>query len=502
MQLALASSLGLLPPLSRADSSAAARGVCKVEPAQFEGWKAEKIANEWVELIIVPQLGGRLMQVTFAGHHYLFVNHGFAGKYFPPSEGAAKGKWFNYGGDKIWPMPEGSEDDQHWPGPISDALDDGEYAFTVLSQGTQCTVRLAGPPDERTGLQYTREISVDGESPEISFHATMKNASTHPIRWSVQSVTQYDTADAAKPDTYNRDLWAFTPANPQSSYLDGYHVRSGLAEDPSYSVKNGLFKLHWLYLQGEVWVDSPGSWLAVVDGSTHFAMVERFRFQNGAEYPGKASVIFYKNGPAVDIDNQGAPVIRTSPDDAPFYMEAELNSPMADLKSGESYTFSTEWFPTRMGSNFKNATDAGVISEPLAISASSANTEVFTLTGSFGVFFAGKLVARLYDDGGSKVAAVPLESVIPVDMVKLNQAIRISTATTKISIHLIDRSGVDRGSLGDSRQARTGFLTMGITRGGVTLVLIRSIPATWRNSARNGFFTRRSPESSRSRRWS
>jgi hypothetical protein len=183
-------------------------------------------------------------------------------------------------------------------------------------------------------------------------------------------------------------------------------------------------------------------------------MVERFHFQSGAEYPGKASVIFYKNGPAVDVDDHGVPVIRTSPDDAPFYMEAELNSPMVQLKPGESYTFSTEWFPTRMGSSFKNATDAGVIGDPLAISASSANADVFTLTGSFGVFFAGKLVARLYDVEGNEVGSVPLESVIPVDLVKLNQAIRISTATTKISIHLIDRSGVDRGSLGEVRVGR------------------------------------------------
>ena len=454
MLLTLASGAALMPLVARAHSLAAVRGVCKVEPTMFEGWKAERITNEWVELIIVPQLGGRLMQVTFAGHPYLFVNREFAGKYFPPSEGAAKGKWFNYGGDKIWPMPEGSDDDAHWPGPVSDALDDGDYSFTVLSQGAQCTVRLAGPPDERTGLQYTREIGIDSQSPEISFHATMKNASTHPSRWSVQSVTQYDTADVAKPDTYNGDFWAFTPANPQSSYLDGYHVRSGLAEDPSYSVKNGLFSLHWLYLQGEVWVDSPGSWLAVVDGATHFAMVERFHFQSGPDYPGKASVIFYKNGPAVDVDNHGVPVVRTSADDVPFYMEAELNSPMEQLKPGESYTFSTEWFPTRMGSNFKNAAEAGVIGEPLAISVSSANADVVTLTGSFGVFFAGKLVARLYDGGGSEVGAVPLESVIPVDMVELNQAIRISNATAKVSIHLIDRSGVDRGSLGEVRVSR------------------------------------------------
>src|ERR1700722_2570898 len=211
--LALVSSVGLMPPLAGADSPAAVRGVCKVEPTLFEGWKAEKITNEWVELIIVPQLGGRLMQVTFGGHPYLFVNRELAGRYFPPPEGAAKGKWFNYGGDKIWPMPEGSQDDQHWPGPISDALDDGDYAFRILSQDSNCAVRIEGPSEPKTGLQYTRDIRIDSDSPQVSFHAVMKNISTHDIRWSMQSVTQYDTADPQNPQDFNRDFWAFTPVH-------------------------------------------------------------------------------------------------------------------------------------------------------------------------------------------------------------------------------------------------------------------------------------------------
>src|ERR1700719_4900022 len=83
--LALASSAGLMSLSARAEDPATAeRGVCRVEATVFEGWKAQKITNEWAELIVVPQLGGRLMQVTFAGHPYLFVNREYAGKYFPP----------------------------------------------------------------------------------------------------------------------------------------------------------------------------------------------------------------------------------------------------------------------------------------------------------------------------------------------------------------------------------------------------------------------------------
>jgi hypothetical protein len=357
---------GFAFPLLQSKPVSASVSACRVETTVFDSWRAQQMSNRWLKLIFVPQLGGRLMQVIFAGHPFLFVNPKYRGQSFPASETTRE--WFNYGGDKIWPMPEGSQDDQHWPGPISDPLDDGNYTFGFVSQGGKCTVILAGPPDSRTGLQYTREISIQSDSPEISFHATMKNISTHPIRWSVQSVTQYDTADAANAATYNHDFGAFTPANPQSAYLDGYHVRSGVADDPSYSVNHNLFSLHWLYLQGEVWVDSPANFVAVVDGSSQFAMVERFEFNAAAEYPGKADVIFYKNGPAVEIDQQGKAVMRTSPDDTPFYMEAELNSPMVKLAPGESYTFKTEWFPTRIGSDFQIVTDAGVVSDPLAIS--------------------------------------------------------------------------------------------------------------------------------------
>jgi hypothetical protein len=444
----LTSSATLGRPVSRHVPARTVLGTCQIDATAFKGWKAEQISNEWLKLVIVPQLGGRLMQVEFGGHAFLFVNPEYEGKYFPPSEGAAKGKWFNYGGDKIWPMPEGAQDDQHWPGPISDALDDGEYAFKVISQGARCTVRLEGPADLPTGLQYMREISVGADSPEISFHATMKNIASHRIRWSVQSVTQYDTANPRDSRSSNHELWAFAPTNPRSFYPDGYHVRSGLADDPSYSIKNGLFTLRCLDLQGEVWVDSPGDWLAVVDGATRFAMVERFEFHRGAEYPGRASVIFYKNGPAVEVDAKGAPAIRMGPEDTPFYMEAELNSPMVRLRPGESYTFSTTWFPTRAGSDLKAMTAAGVVAEQLAISTTANGLRI---SGSFGVFYAGKLAAHLYDAHGGAAGVIPLQPVSPLEPVNLDQEIKAPARTAKLSLHVIDRQGTDRGLLGEAR---------------------------------------------------
>src|SRR5438094_560036 len=319
---------------------AATHHQCQLRPTNFEGWKAEELSNDWVRLAIVPQLGGRLMQVTFAGHSYLFVNPEYKGQYFPPS-GKNNGKWFNYGGDKLWPLPEGRQDEQHW---------------------------------------------------------------------------------------------------------------AGLADDPSFNIADGLFLLHWQYLENEVWLDSTAGWLAVADNSTRYAMIERFQYIPGADYPGKASIIFYKNGAALELDDKGLPHLRSSTrEDTPYYMEAEINSPMIRLAPGESYAMDTQWLPTRAGKDLKDVTNAGIIERPLA---AYSTVKGIRLSGSFGVLYPGKLIAHFYDAHGVESRATPLLSVDPAIAVDLEEELEVPRTTERVSIHLID-GGRDRGSLGECKVVKT-----------------------------------------------
>lgn len=418
---------------------------CTIQAMTFHGWPAQQMRNQWVQLVFVPELGGRLMQVTFGDHPYLFVNPEYEGRYITPEQAA--GDWINYGGDKIWPLPEGDQDEQHWTG-ASTPLDDGSYQFSIVSQGQRCTVRLDGPPDSATGLQYTREVSIGVDSPEIFFHAITKNYTGHTIQWSVQSVSQYNLASPAGENGYNHDFWAFTPVNPNSAYLLGYHVRDGLANDPSFSVKDGLFRLHWKYIESEVWIDSPAGWLAVVDGASGYTMVEKTRHIEHAEYPSKASVIFYKNGPTVELDAGGMPhMSRVNQRETPYYMEAEMNSPMAELGPGETYTFDTQWFPCRMGANLRAVTEAGAVGKPLEVTRSGNDLH---LAGQFGVFFAGTLEAHLYSRGGAERSHMPLESVAPNEMVDLGKSVPAGNEIVRVSLHLVDAAGADRGALGEA----------------------------------------------------
>lgn len=417
---------------------------CTVHAMTYHGWPAQEMTNDWVDLVFVPELGGRLMQVTFNGHPYLFVNPQFEGKFIPSEE--TEGRWINYGGDKIWPLPEGNDDEQHWTG-ASTPLDDSAYQFSVLSQGSRCTVRLDGPPDPPTGLQYSREVSIGTESPEIFFHAITKNYTGHSIDWSVQSVSQYNLANPNNAKDYNHNFWAITPVNPNSAYLLGFHVRDGLANDPSYGVKAGLFRLNWKYIESEVWLDATAGWVAIVDGTSNFTMVEKTRYVEHAEYPSKASVIFYKNGPTVELDSAGIPHL--SPIDqtnTPYYMEAELNSPMVNLGPGETYAFDTHWYPCRMGTDFHSVTEAGAVGKPLHMERTEGTLQ---LTGSFGVFFSGTLEAHLYDRDGRDLEVVSVGAVTPREPLILKKSIPASQKVVRLSLHLVDEHHVDRGALGE-----------------------------------------------------
>jgi hypothetical protein len=447
MRLALLffAALGLTSADVLGQASAAGRvAACSVHATSFQGWDAQEVVNPWLKLTFVPKLGGRLMQVEFEGHPFLFVNPKFSGRYISPEE--AKGGWINYGGDKIWPMPEGNSDDHHWV-LASTALDDLPYEFKVLSQGDRCAVELVGQPDSITGLQYTRTISIAADSPGISFHAVMKNAASHSIAWSVQSVSQYDLSDPQHAGDYNHSLWAYTPVNSASPYPDGFHVRSGLADDPSFSVEDGLFQLHWMYFDNEVWLDSHAGWLAVVDQQSKYTMIERFHFQPTGNYPGNATVIFYKNGPSVHFDEDGHASIRaTTPVSTPYYMEAEINSPIVELAPGATYAMDTTWNPVKMGEAPQAVGDAGVVIQKMS---AVRHSDAVMLSGSFTPFCSGNVTAVFLNKKGREVSRHTIRQVSPDDHVALQETIPAAAQAKKVVVKLFDKNGRDCGAVAE-----------------------------------------------------
>jgi hypothetical protein len=190
-------------------------------------------------------------------------------------------------------------------------------------------------------------------------------------------------------------------------------------------------------------LDSTAGWLAVVDGSSGYGMVERFQFEESRTYPGKASIIFWTNGAELKLNADG--MVSLISQDSPYYLEAEINSPLCRLRPGESCTLETEWFPTRAASEFRAVTDASIVIRPLR--ATRLENGKVGLSGSFGVFFAGRLVAHFYDEHGPELKSMSVADVDPVELVSLETEITSPGKPARISLHLEDWTGLDRGSL-------------------------------------------------------
>jgi hypothetical protein len=124
-----------------------------------------------------------------------------------------------------------------------------------------------------------------------------------------------------------------------------------------------------------------------------------------------------------------------------------LNSPMAELGPGETYTMDTRWFPCRMGPELQDVTDAGVIGKPLTAVRNGGNVE---LSGRFGVFFPGTLEAYLYDRSGNERGRVNMQAASPKDLIDLNRSIAAPETVVRVSLHLVDNRNVDRGALGEA----------------------------------------------------
>jgi hypothetical protein len=118
---------------------------------------------------------------------------------------------------------------------------------------------------------------------------------------------------------------------------------------------------------------------------------------------------------------------------------------MCRLNLGEECHFDTDWFPTRSDTDFRGVTDAGILLRPLrGIQLEGGKVK---LSGSFGVFFAGHLMAHFYDEHGSNLGTIQVAEVTPVELVDLQTEVAPNGKAARVSLHLVDQSGLDRGPL-------------------------------------------------------
>lgn len=405
---------------------------CALRKVNFEGWPAQELANGLVQVLVVPEIGGRIIQVRLGEESFLYVNPRLRGQIFPPEQNGRDSGWKNYGGSKVWPAPQGWSSDQEWPGPPDPILDGSPFDCRVVEESPQSSaIQLTSPHDEYTGLTFSREIRIFRGSAEVQISHTMTNTSRRPIRWSIWQVTQ----QGAHPD-----LAVFLPATT-------FHKMFGDQEYPSLTVDphRKLLRLQFADVVAKFGVMPEAGWAATLDSRRQTVFAETFRLFPGLPYPDDAAVEFWINGHGTCTIHGDRYDSSDDPGGCDPFVETEILSPMAELRPDEKYSFVIRWHCARIQAHeIARVNPCAALATRLKV---TRQGEELHVTGSFGIFHTGRLELVSLLRSGKVRMVHPLGAVSPLEPCVVDATVPNARDLSRVSLRLRDPKGVLLGTV-------------------------------------------------------
>jgi len=201
-----------------------------VKTGSYKGWESWQVHNGSLSLIVVPQVGGRIMGMYWRGHNVAFTQperEGTVENIAVVTDVLAKKREMGFplwGGEKTWLAPQ-----SHWQDglPFLD-LDSGRYELTVQqSDPSEATIQMTSPICRETGMQITRTITVTGNSHEWRVSHEFLNTTDQTVEWGV-----WDVAMLLRPGC------VYLPTNKESQYPGG--VKTFIQEGDSLRLRDSV----------------------------------------------------------------------------------------------------------------------------------------------------------------------------------------------------------------------------------------------------------------------
>src|SRR5579884_1128161 len=212
----------------------AANGAVKIEKIEYKGWpNSYRISNGEVEVVVLTDVGPRVIRYAFAGGPNLFKEYAEqAGK-------SGEKEWTARGGHRLWMAPEDRVE--------SYALDNAPIHFEQRGG----TVALTGNVEKETGLQKQIIVTLAPSGTGVEVLHRITNRGSKPKRiaaWALTMMAQGGTAFTGFPPrgTHPKDLaptnplvmWAFTDlSDPRWRFTKKYMM---LRQDRGNSVPQKL----------------------------------------------------------------------------------------------------------------------------------------------------------------------------------------------------------------------------------------------------------------------
>lgn len=118
-----------------------------VERVNYRGWvDSFRLTAGRYSLVVVPEIGGRIMEYSVAGKNVIWENSEEFGRTYPIA-----GEWHNYGGYKNWIGQK-----NRWQWPPDPVLDYGKANVEVIQSPNEPPVLIDRAPGRRRGSAGTR----------------------------------------------------------------------------------------------------------------------------------------------------------------------------------------------------------------------------------------------------------------------------------------------------------------------------------------------------------
>ncbi len=285
----------------------------------FKGWKTWHIRRDPLELVLLPEVGGRIMGMLWHGHDLYFTNPAREGRIenvAAVSDLHAKKRAMGFplwGGDKTWLAPQTRWTDAV---PFLD-LDSGSYELSVDDEtASKVCLSMTSPLCRETGTRLTRTITLSSDHEDWTVKHRLTNASGSDICWALWDVTM-----VRKPGI------VYLPRCKTSQFDGG--VKTFVEEGESKSVRAAVLKemgnLAAIHCQGgqafKFGVDSEEAWiLSVID------------------IAGPGLVGYRKQVPVFRNEEYGHGCTSEVYNSDRFpYFEMEIHGPLVQLKPGQSF---------------------------------------------------------------------------------------------------------------------------------------------------------------------
>lgn len=286
-------------------------------PGDYEGWDAWWIEQGPLTLILVPQVGGRIMGIQWHGYELAFVNPECQGHVLDVAavadvrECKRRLGFRLWGGDKTWLAPQDRWTDEV---PFID-LDSGAYELTVNEPDG--TVTMTSPVCRETGMQIERTVALGETRGTWTVTHTLRNRSDVAASWAL-----WDVAMVRRPAI------VYLPTRKDSQYSQG--VRTFEHEGVSAEVRSAV-------------VD-------ILDGFAEITCREPLKFKFGVDAEKACVLALIESDPRGLIAyRKSIPTYHPEPyahgcvaevfnsSDYPYF-EMELHGPVVSLDPGKAFS--------------------------------------------------------------------------------------------------------------------------------------------------------------------